>query len=112
MFDYGLVDKVIKKIAGEFDPERIIIFGSAARGDAVDRSDLYILVVMDTELPYYRRAPEVRRRLLGIPLAMDILVTTPEEFSACKDDDRSFIKNIIETGKTVYESGYYVEETV
>jgi len=104
MFDYGLVDQVVKKIAGEFGPEKIILFGSAARGEAGDRSDLDILVVMDTDLPYYKRAPEVRVKLLGIPLAMDIFVTTPREFSAYKDDDGFFIKNIVRTGKIAYES--------
>jgi len=104
MFDYGLVDQVIKKIAAEFNPEMIIIFGSVAKGEARGQSDLDILVVMDTELPYYKRAPEVRRKLLGIPLAMDILVTTPEEFHTYKDDDRSFIKDIVRTGKIAYES--------
>ncbi|MCL2786305.1 MAG: nucleotidyltransferase domain-containing protein [Methanomassiliicoccaceae archaeon] len=104
MFNYGLVDQVVKKIAEEFNPEKMIIFGSAAKGEADDQSDLDILVVMDTELSYYRRAPEVRRKLLGIPLAMDILVITPEEFSAYKDNDGSFIKDIMRTGKVAYES--------
>ena len=104
MFDYNLVDQVIKRIAGEFDPEKIIIFGSAAKGEANDHSDLDILVVMDTDLSYYKRAPEVRRKLLGIPLAMDIFVTTPEEFRMYKDDGRYFISDIVKTGKTVYES--------
>ena len=62
MFDHDLVDQVVKKIAGEFDPEMIIIFGSVAKGEAGGRSDLDILVVMDTELPYYKRATEVRRK--------------------------------------------------
>ncbi len=104
MFDYDLVDKVVERIADEFDPKLIIIFGSAARGDADENSDLDILVVMDTDLSYYRRAPEVRRRLLGIPLAMDIFVATPEEFLEYKDDDRFFIKYIVSTGKVAYES--------
>ena len=104
MLDYGLVDQAVKKIAGEFDPEMIIIFGSVAKGEAGGQSDLDILVVMATELPYYKRAPEVRRKLLGIPLAMDILVITPEEFRTYKDDNRSFIKEIVRTGKIAYES--------
>ncbi|MCL1810986.1 MAG: nucleotidyltransferase domain-containing protein [Methanomassiliicoccaceae archaeon] len=104
MFDYGLVDKVVERIAAEFDPEKIIIFGSVAKGDAKPQSDLDILVVMNTELSYYRRAPEVRQKLLGIPLAMDILVATPEEFHMYKDDDRFFIKDIVKTGKIAYES--------
>jgi len=104
MFDYSLVDQVVGKIAEEFNPEMIIVFGSAARGDAKSQSDLDILIVMDTALSYYRRAPEVRKRLLGIPLAMDILVATPEEFRTYKDDDRFFIKDIVETGKIAYES--------
>jgi predicted nucleotidyltransferase len=112
MFDHGLVDQVVRKIAGEFNPERIIIFGSAAKGEAGDQSDLDILVVMNTELPYYKRAPEVRRKLLEIPLAMDILVTTPEEFGVYKDDNRSFIKDIVRTGKIAYESGDRIEKIV
>ena len=104
MFDHGLVDQVVERIAGEFNPEMIIVFGSAAKGEAGDRSDLDILVVMETDLFYYRRAPEIRKKLLGIPLAMDILVTTPEEFRTYKDDNRSFIKDIVRTGKIAYES--------
>jgi len=104
MFDYGLVDQVVEKIAEEFEPEMIIIFGSVASGNAGDKSDLDVLVVMDTELSYYKRAPEVRKRLLGIPLSIDILVATPEEFRTYKDDDRFFIKDIVKTGKVAYES--------
>jgi predicted nucleotidyltransferase len=104
MFDYALVDRVVERIAKEFGPKKIIIFGSVAKGEADDKSDLDVLVVMDTELSYYRRAPEVRRKLLGIPLAMDILVATPEEFHTYKDDDRYFIKSIVNTGKIAYES--------
>ncbi|MCL2295834.1 MAG: nucleotidyltransferase domain-containing protein [Methanomassiliicoccaceae archaeon] len=104
MFDYSLVDQVVEKIAEEFNPELIIVFGSAAKGEAGSQSDLDVLVIMDTELSYYKRAPEVRRKLLGIPLAMDILVATPEEFHTYKDDDRFFIKDIVRTGKIAYES--------
>ena len=104
MFNYGLVDQVVGKIADEFDPHMIIVFGSVAKGKAEDQSDLDLLVVMDTDLSYYKRAPEVRKRLLGIPLAMDILVATPEEFRTYKDDDRFFIKDIVRTGKVAYES--------
>ena len=68
MFDYSLVDQVVEKIAEEFNPELITIFGSVAKGEAEDQSDLDILVVVDTELSYYKRAPETRRKLLGIPL--------------------------------------------
>jgi len=104
MFDYSLVDQVVERIAEEFEPKMIIVFGSVATGKAEDRSDLDILVVMDTELSYYKRAPEVRKKLLGIPLAMDILVATPEEFRTYKDDERFFIKDIVRTGKIAYES--------
>ena len=51
-----------------------------------------------------RHAPEVRRRLLRITLAMDILVTTPEEFHEYKNDGRSFINEMVRAEKVAYES--------
>lgn len=103
-FDYSLVDEVIRKIVEKFSPRLIVVFGSVARGEARDGSDLDPFIVMDTPLSYYRRAPEVRRSLLKVPLPMDILVVTPEEYECHKDDRMSFMTEILRTGKIVYEA--------
>lgn len=50
MFDYDLAKDVIDEMVGVFSSKMIIVFGSVARDEAEDRSDLDLLVVMDTDL--------------------------------------------------------------
>ena len=50
MFDHALIDKIVDRIVSKFTPEKVIIFGSAAKGTAKAGSDVDILVIMDTEL--------------------------------------------------------------
>jgi predicted nucleotidyltransferase len=75
------IAQMVERIVRHFDPEKIILFGSRARGDAGADSDVDLLVV----LPYTGSPRELRlaiRRLLAdIPLPKDVVVTSPEEFS-------------------------------
>ena len=103
MFRYDLVEETIDLIVSEFHPERIIIFGSVARGSATDTSDLDILVVMDSDLKPTRRAREIYTATSDIDLAMDIIVLTPEEFEENRDDPYSFTSEIVRTGVVAYE---------
>lgn len=50
MFDYSKVNEVIERIISAFDPKMIIIFGSVARHEAHDGSDLDILVVFEGDV--------------------------------------------------------------
>jgi predicted nucleotidyltransferase len=102
MFDYSLVDIIVKRIVSDFNPHMIVIFGSVANRTAEDCSDLDLFVVMETDLTYYRRAPAILRNLLDVPIPMDILVVTPEEYEANKDNRTSFMSEILSTGKVAY----------
>jgi len=102
MFDYGIVNEIVERIVSDFDPQMIVIFGSVANRTANDDSDLDLFVVMDTELSYYKRAPVILRRLLDVPISMDILVVTPEEYEANKDNEVSFMSEILRTGEVAY----------
>lgn len=104
MFRYDLVEETIDLIVSEFHPERIILFGSVARGSATDTSDLDILVVMDSDLKPTRRAREIYTATSDIDLAMDIIVLTPEEFEENRDDPYSFASEIVRTGVVAYEA--------
>lgn len=67
--------------------ERAIVFGSWARGEADGFSDLDLAVVMDTSLPRPERALALTRELdNALPVAVDLLVYTPDEFAACEAD--------------------------
>ena len=77
--------------------ERIILFGSRARGEQADWSDADLLVVMPSDLPFVERIAELYRVLH--PFATDILAYTPEEFEA----GNPVIRTALAEGKVLYE---------
>jgi len=85
-------------IAREFQPERIILFGSHASGTASRHSDVDLLVVM----PYRGSATEQVVRIRGLaeaPFPMDLLVRKPSEMRR-RD---SFTRTVLNEGRVMYE---------
>ncbi len=76
---------MVKRIVKKHHPEKMILFGSHARGDAGPTSDVDILVVMDFAGPKLRKLVELQDVSDDIALPVDILVTTPEDFAWRKD---------------------------
>ena len=74
------IDTMVRRIVEQFDPERIILFGSRARGDARPDSDVDLLVVMPVEGSRREKAIEIGMSLLDLPLSKDVIVVTPESF--------------------------------
>jgi uncharacterized protein len=72
------IEEVCRRIAEEFEPEKIILFGSHVYGQPTPESDLDLLVVMQYEGDYFLQASKIRRRL-GLMTPMDLLMRTPEE---------------------------------
>lgn len=79
------IDRMVKRIVRQFHPDKIILFGSHARGDAGPDSDVDLLIVMRTKETKRDLALEIRGALHGIDLPKDIIVTTPEDFAWRKD---------------------------
>ncbi len=79
------IDRMVKRIVNKFAPEKIILFGSQARGDAGPDSDVDLLIVMPVEGSVADMGIEIRMALHDIHIPIDVLVTTPEEFSWRKD---------------------------
>ncbi len=102
MFDYDKVNQIVDTIAREFSPQKIIIFGSVARHEATERSDLDLLVVMDTDRPYHTRTLPIMSKLFGIRMPIDMFVLTPDEFEVEVGDIRSIAHRAISTGVVVY----------
>lgn len=104
MFDYKMADAVIERIIDVFDPEMIIVFGSVARHEAGDHSDLDILVVMNTDLKGPKRVAAIHNRTTDFMMPLDVLVMTPSEFDANKGNKYSFVSEIARTGVVAYEA--------
>jgi len=93
---------MVRKIAEEYEPERIILFGSFAWGKPSASSDVDLLVVKNSSLAKRFRATEVEK-ILDVPaLPVDILVRTPEEIETRKKMGDPFINLILRKGKVLY----------
>jgi len=73
---------VVERLVREFSPERVVLFGSWARGEASGDSDLDLLVVARSDEPVHRRMARAQRALRGTPVPVDVFVVTPEEVVA------------------------------
>ncbi len=101
--DEALFAKIVQRICSNGDPQKIILFGSHARGDAAYDSDLDLLVIETSLLPRYKRATSYRRALRGVFPAKDIVVWTPEEISEWQNVPHAFINTALKEGRVLYE---------
>jgi len=83
-------------------PLRIILFGSAARGEMGLDSDVDVLVVMPDGTPRRETSRFLHTQLFGIPFGVDILVTTPEHLERHRDNIGLIYRSILAEGKEIY----------
>ena len=97
------LDDIIRRVVDVAKPERIILFGSAARDEINRHSDVDLLVVKDA--PDLRRlTAKVYRRLYGVGAAVDIVMVTPQDVERYKDSHALIIKPALREGTVMYES--------
>ncbi len=100
-----LIDKMVKRIVRRFHPERVILFGSHARGDAGPDSDVDLLVVMPFDGLKHKKQAEIRVALHDIRVPKDIIVTTPEDLEWRKDVVGTFEYPAVREGRVLYARG-------
>jgi uncharacterized protein len=87
-----------------YQPEKIILFGSAARGDTDEYSDIDLIVVKKTDLRFVQRLVEVTAFLpRDLIVNVDALVYTPDELKAMIEEGRPFIEQAFKEGIVLYE---------
>jgi predicted nucleotidyltransferase len=97
------IKEIADKIAREFKPEKIILFGSFAWGTPTEDSDIDLLVVKETEEQRIERAKKIRRSLHDSSMPMDILVYTPRELQEKISVDRNlFLEDVVNNGVVLY----------
>ena len=79
-----VINQMVLRIVERFDPDRIILFGSAARGEAGPDSDVDLLIVMPIQGSRREKAVEIGVAVNDVPIPKDIFVTTPEDFELRK----------------------------
>lgn len=99
------ISEIIKRIVGNFKPQRIILFGSYANGTPTEESDLDLLVIKDSDIPSRLQNRKVRRILSDLRIPVDVIVKTSEEFQTYKDIIGTIIYPASKYGKVIYESG-------
>ena len=76
---------MVSRIVTQFNPEKIILFGSHARGDGTADSDVDLLIVMPVEGSKRAKQLEIRAAVRDVHIPKDIIISRPEEFQWRKE---------------------------
>lgn len=99
--DDGVLEEIVRRVVEVAKPERIILFGSAARGTPGPDSDLDLLVV---KRGAHRRklAGDIYMNLIGVGRAVDVVVVTPEDIERFGDSPALIIEPALREGRDIY----------
>ena len=99
------IEDISGRIAAEFEPERILLFGSYAWGAPSPDSDVDLLVILPFEGKAVAKSVEMRLKIKP-PFPVDLLVRTPEKIHERLALGDPFIRSILEKGKVLYEANH------
>jgi predicted nucleotidyltransferase len=95
--------EIVRRLIAFYSPDRVYLFGSAARGDAGPDSDLdFMVVVPDNVPPQVRSSPAIYKALIDFRVPIDVLVWTRSEFEKRLHLRVSFPSIIVREGKLLY----------
>ena len=102
MLEQAILDDIIRRIVEVAQPEKIILFGSAARGDMGSNSDVDVLIIKEGA-DALELMGDIYMNLDGVGAAIDAIVVTPNDVERYKDSHALVIKPALQEGKVVYE---------
>ena len=102
MLDQSALDDVVRRIVEVAQPEKIILFGSAARGDLGPNSDVDLLIVKEGA-DALELMGDIYMNLDGVGAAVDAVVVTPDDVERYKNSHAVIVKPALQEGRVVYE---------
>ena len=103
MIENRQIDEIVNRIASSYNPDKIILFGSYARGNYSENSDLDFILIKETTAPKHKRGVEVRKLFFGLPIPMDFKIYTSAEFNNELANKYSFLSSAIKGSRILYE---------
>jgi len=98
-----MIAEAVRRIVEAISPDKVILFGSRARGDARPDSDIDLLVIARSESPRHQRSAALYGLLSDMLVAMDILVYDPREVDEWREVRQAFVTTAIREGTVLYE---------
>jgi len=98
-----VLSEIVRRVVEVADPDKVILFGSRARGDAREDSDYDVLVVAPSDEPRSRRTVPLYMAMGGIAAPHDIVWWTPEEIAEWRNVKSYFVTRATREGRVVYE---------
>ncbi len=101
--DETVLAEIVRRLVEAVDPDRIVLFGSRARGDSRPDSDLDLLIVKDSAEPRHRRVVPAYRALRGLGIPKDIVWYTPQELADWAGVVNHLVRRALNEGRVLYE---------
>ncbi len=99
-----LLQEVTRRIVASVKPRRVLLFGSAARGQITRNSDFDMLVVVSERAHRRRTAQKIYRNLHGSGVAVDIVVATESDLKKYGKRAGTILKTALQEGRVLYEA--------
>ncbi|OGU69990.1 MAG: hypothetical protein A2W30_07450 [Ignavibacteria bacterium RBG_16_36_9] len=103
MLSKELKSEIKKRLLAKFDLEKIILFGSQARGTANWKSDVDLLLIGDVKYDRFRMMTDALRSLGRMKYAFDVIILTSDEFEEDKYIPGTIARYAFKEGKVIYE---------
>ncbi len=99
-----IIGEILQRILAVAQPVKVVLFGSAARGEMGTDSDIDLLVVVPSDRHRRRTAQTIYRNMIGVGFAADIVVVTEEDIERYRDMPGVVIMPAMEEGRVLYDA--------
>lgn len=104
VLDKKLLDEVTRRIVASVKPQRVLLFGSAARERMNKNSDFDMLVVMREPVHRRQTTQKIYRNLHGTGIAVDVVVATEKDLEKYGQHSGTILKSALQEGRVLYEA--------